>query len=88
MNTNTDALRYDFEAWMAFMKMGAGFGWDSNLGEYHSRAVHNMFCAYKAAYNAQQAEIDRLMLEFCPSEMTAEQMETWKKHQKRYEENL
>lgn len=29
-----------------------------------------------------QAEIDRLMLEFCPDEMTKEQMENWEKHQK------
>lgn len=29
----------------------------------------------------KQAEIDRLMLEHCPDEMTAEQIETWAKHQ-------
>lgn len=28
-----------------------------------------------------QAEIDRLMLEFCPDEMSEEQLETWAKHQ-------
>jgi hypothetical protein len=31
----------------------------------------------------QQATIDRLMLEYCPSEMSAEQMEEWGKHQRR-----
>ena len=31
---------------------------------------------------AKQAEIDRLMLEFCPDEMTAEQLGEWAKHQK------
>ena len=30
----------------------------------------------------KQAEIDRLMLEFCPEEMTQEQKETWASHQK------
>jgi len=31
---------------------------------------------------AKQAEIDRLMLEFCPNEMTPEQIEEWGKHQR------
>ena len=30
----------------------------------------------------KQAEIDRLMLEFCPDEMTQKQKETWASHQK------
>jgi len=33
---------------------------------------------------AKQAEIDRLMLEFCPEEMTEEQVNNWKQHQKIY----
>lgn len=32
---------------------------------------------------AKQAEIDRLMLEYCPDEMTPEQIENWKRHQRR-----
>ena len=36
---------------------------------------------YKADASAKQAEIDRLMLEFCPDEMTPEQIEEWGKHQ-------
>lgn len=31
---------------------------------------------------ALQAKIDQLMLEFCPEEMTQEQIENWEKHQK------
>lgn len=31
---------------------------------------------------AKQAQIDRLMLEYCPNEMTEEQLEEWGKHQK------
>lgn len=30
---------------------------------------------------ALQAKIDALMLEFCPKEMTIEQMKAWEKHQ-------
>ena len=32
--------------------------------------------------SALQAKIDRLMLEYCPEEMTPEQMANWAKHQK------
>lgn len=32
--------------------------------------------------NALQAQIDSLMLEYCPDEMTKEQFENWGKHQK------
>ena len=31
---------------------------------------------------AKQAEIDRLMLEHCPDEMTPEQIANWERHQK------
>lgn len=31
---------------------------------------------------AKQAEIDRLMLEYCPEEMTPAQMAEWERHQK------
>ena len=31
--------------------------------------------------NALQAKIDHLMLEYCPEEMTPEQIENWRKHQ-------
>ena len=30
---------------------------------------------------AKQARIDELMLEYCPDEMTPEQIENWKRHQ-------
>jgi hypothetical protein len=32
-----------------------------------------------------QAKIDVLMLEYCPKEMTKEQIEKWEKHQKPYD---
>lgn len=36
---------------------------------------------YKAIAESNQAKIDELMLEYCPDEMTAEQLEEWAKHQ-------
>jgi hypothetical protein len=35
---------------------------------------------------AAQARIDELMLEYCPDEMTPEQVAKWAKHQRRVEE--
>ena len=37
---------------------------------------------YRRQLAEKQAEIDRLMLEFCPEKMTQEQKETWASHQK------
>lgn len=34
------------------------------------------------ALNAKQAELDRVMLEYCPDEMSAEQKANWAKHQR------
>jgi len=35
----------------------------------------------KLANEARQAKIDSLMLEYCPNEMTKDQIENWEKHQ-------
>ena len=35
----------------------------------------------KRELGEKQAEIDRLMLEYCPNEMTKEQMDNWESHQ-------
>lgn len=35
-----------------------------------------------ATLEAQQAKIDSLMLEFCPAEMTQDQLENWRNHQR------
>jgi hypothetical protein len=37
--------------------------------------------ALLARLDAKQAKIDRLMLEYCPDEMTPEQSAAWKAHQ-------
>lgn len=36
---------------------------------------------------AKQARIDELMLEYCPNEMTEEQLEEWSKHQRTVKES-
>jgi hypothetical protein len=38
--------------------------------------------ALMSELDARQAKIDALMLEFCPDEMTADQLENWKRHQR------
>lgn len=42
----------------------------SGCGEADQRTIASM-----------QAKIDRLMLEYCPEDMTPEQIENWKRHQ-------
>jgi hypothetical protein len=42
----------------------------------------------KAAWDYQQADIDRLMLEFCPNEMTEEQVRVWQEAQIPFKEPL
>jgi hypothetical protein len=37
---------------------------------------------YKQDTEALQAQIDSLMLEYCPKEVTKEQMDNWAKHQR------
>jgi hypothetical protein len=96
MNTNNgDALQRAFEAWWKENH----FIWVPNDLRNPKHVAWQAFQhAHKLAWNAQQAEItplkkdvstlqcaiDRLMLEFCPDEMTAEQVEEWGKHQSRY----
>lgn len=36
----------------------------------------------KATIQSQQAKIDELMLEYCPEDMTKEQMDEWARHQR------
>lgn len=45
--------------------------------------VVNLIENYVRALNAKQAKIDRLMMEFCPGEMSASQKRNWARHQKR-----
>lgn len=43
----------------------------------------NTILVNRSDYVAMQAKIDALMLEFCPDEMSKEQLENWAKHQQR-----
>lgn len=52
----------------------------------HNLTIAAQWEAYQEAYNLQQATIDRLMLEFCPDEMSPEQLASWENAQKRVEE--
>ena len=42
---------------------------------------------YREQLAAKQARIDELMLEYCPNEMTEEQLEEWSKHQRAVKES-
>ena len=48
---------------------------------YWSSHTQIMWDAWCAAWGCQQASIDRLMLEWCPDEMTPHQMAEWAKAQ-------
>lgn len=46
------------------------------------KAYYSYYEFAKDAWDYQQSVIDAIMLEYCPEEMTWEQIEEWKKHQK------
>lgn len=73
--------RAAFEAWFS-----EGGKWPAAVRRsgdgYRLAAAHSAWNAYKAAWDCQQAKIDRLMLEWCPDEMTAEQLANWAAHQR------
>ena len=53
--------------------------------KYYAGAYHNLRAeAAEAKLKQAQAKIDALMLEYCPDEMTPEQMAEWERHQKSY----
>jgi hypothetical protein len=55
--------------------------WWESLGKNKRRALSAKDAA-RLAWNQQQALLDRLMLEHCQDEMTKEQIDEWRKHQK------
>lgn len=58
----------EFEKWVQ-KKQANGEGYDAEA-------------IWDAAWQMQQAKIDRLMIEYCPDEMTKEQLLEWAKHQR------
>ena len=50
--------------------------------EHHYAVMKMMAEELARKNNALQAQIDALILEYCPDEMTTEQITNWEKHQK------
>ena len=88
--TNQDAdegpvqleVRAAFDAWLASLKPEDRYNFDSEGRCFKKVDGHMMRLAWDAAWNCQQATIDRLMLEHCAEEMTADQMAEWARSQK------
>jgi hypothetical protein len=61
-----------------------GFNWNE-VGCYahgYETARKEIAPLIKVELEWMQCKIDALMLEYCPEDMTEEQIENWKKHQK------
>lgn len=58
---------------------GIGTVMDKN-GTWDS--VHEALAWYRRELDAKQAKIDELMMEYCPDEMTEDQLVEWAKHQR------
>ena len=80
VGSNDQLERAAFEAW--FSEGGKGPAAVRRSGDFYMlAAAQAAWTAYKAAWDCQQAEIDRLMLEHCPDEMSPRQLAEWAKHQ-------
>jgi hypothetical protein len=97
-----EEIRKQFEAWADENHYALDRS-DINKEIYRNILTRNALLGYLAGYQAALAskqceishlkfKIDSLMLEFCPSEMTQEQVENWAEHQKkinaRIEQNI
>ena len=76
-------LKQAYEVCQAIERCGASV----ELSAAVTKASDLMF-AIDVDLNAQKAKIDRLMLEYCPDEMTEDQKENWAKHQRPVTPNL
>ncbi len=81
-------VRVDFESWAEDNNICTNMQERGGIRFYECGETDIAWEAYQAAHNAQQAEIDRLMLEHCPNEMSKEQVDEWAKHQKRYDDGV
>lgn len=61
--------------------------WQTNKGALYAAPVQPVQEPCKEC-GAKQAQIDRLMLEYCPDEMTDEQLADWGRNQKPFKEEL
>jgi len=55
---------------------------------YILKKGYNIYKEYHNKEQALQAKIDALMLEYCPEDMTKEQLEEWAAHQKPVSDGL
>lgn len=60
-------------------------GYNGMYEEEYKKMIVLVRAQDKHKLDALQAKIDSLMLEFCPEEMTKEQVEEWSRHQKKVE---
>lgn len=73
--------RATFEAWCLSLTPGLDVSRDASGCAYNNPQTNIQWAAWQAAWDVQQAAIDRLMLEYCPDEMTPEQIAEWGRHQ-------
>lgn len=76
MTTPTPIERWD--SWREYIAGGGTASWPRD-------AFEALVEDYEDRLAAAQAKIDRLMLEYCPEEMTKAQIENWAAHQKAVE---
>jgi hypothetical protein len=66
----------------AFVKHDLGDIAVMDEGRYISPKIQKYWLTWQAARAPLQAKIDALMLEYCPDEMTPEQIDEWERHQR------
>lgn len=64
------------------------WAYDIKPSERLIKALVQRVADLEDANDALQSKIDNLMLEYCPEDMSAEQMEEWAKHQAVIDPNL
>lgn len=64
------------------IRQGAADGGWQGFAEWIQRAFKEKNESFQKELDYKQCIIDRLMMEFCPAEMTDEQWKNWTKHQR------
>ena len=75
-------IQQNFELWASCRGINLNKAGDTDF--YTEVKTAYAWAGYEEAHKAQQATIDRLMLEYCPNEMTQEQKDEWASHQREY----
>lgn len=77
----SDELRRLHQVELAFNEWLDKTEWVQETCQYYELGLHRAD-VLKRRIEYLQSRIDSLMLEFCPEDMTKEQLENWKKNQK------